>query len=375
MPSDLSTKCPSADIRDAEEMCVLFVTRKWAPAMGGMETYSMRLSEELARLTPLEVIALRGRDNGQPPAIVALLAFPLRVARKFWRHRGKITVLHLADMALWPLAILKFFARSPVTLILSAHGTDVAYHRRNNVRGWLYGIYLKLGSRLLDCAKIIANSRATRDVCAETGWHNITVIPLATDNAKVSENTAFDGSHDGTILFAGRLVERKGCGWFINNVLPLLPNTTRLRVAGTLWDTTETEMLDHPQVDYIGNLGRDALTTAYRKAMCVIVPNIEPASGEYEGFGLVAAEAAAAGGLVLAADCGGLKDAVIHGETGTLVKSGDAQAWCNEIERIENLPKEVRIHFLSLSRIRAINHFCWGRVARETAEIYRIKSS
>ena len=51
----------------AQSIRVMFITRKWPPAVGGMETWSVRLAEELARIGPVEVVALPGRADRRPP--------------------------------------------------------------------------------------------------------------------------------------------------------------------------------------------------------------------------------------------------------------------------------------------------------------------
>ena len=344
---------------------VLFVTRKWLPATGGMETYCVKLTEELARHEPVEVIALRGKSNGMPPGVAALLAFPFTVLGRSLARAKAPRVLHLGDMAIWPLGLLALLWRD-AALVLSAHGTDVAYHRRGGVKGVLYGAYLKLGARLLRNARVIANSQATRAAARETDWRNVEVVPLATDLSGPEP----DGTHDGTILFAGRLVERKGCGWFVREVLPLLPSGIRLRIAGTSWNADEAKVLSHPQVEFLGPLDRRALTEAYARSMCVIVPNIEPSNGEFEGFGLVACEAAACGGVVLAARTGGLVEAVRDGRTGVLLSPADASAWAQAITKLGRWSADERKHFTRQAAEQARLHYSWARVARETAANY-----
>jgi glycosyltransferase involved in cell wall biosynthesis len=348
------------------EPAILFVTRKWAPATGGMETYSLRLTEALAAIEPVEVVALPGRANGMPPGGLALLTFPLTVLGRALRRRSAPRVLHLGDMALWPVAALALLWRG-TQVVLSAHGTDVAYPRRRGLRGTLYGAYLALGARLLPRARVIANSRATAEVAAETGWREAAIVPLGTDPAPAEPA---DGLHDGFVLFVGRLVERKGCGWFIREVLPLLPAGTRLVVAGTAWDADERAALQAPGVEFLGPVHGAALTELYRRAKCVVVPNIVVSSGEYEGFGLVAPEAAAAGGLVLAARCGGLTDAVIDGTSGLLVEAGIPAAWRDAIAAVSNWDRAARRRFLCRAQAAAIEHFSWDRVARETFQAY-----
>jgi len=350
----------------ADSAEIMFVTRKWAPAMGGMETYCLRLTEALAKRTEIDIVALPGRSDGMPPSRLSLFTFPFAMLRRWMARKSAPRILHIGDMALWPAGLLAAFTGGRTRVLLSAHGTDVAYQRRGGIKGRLYGAYLRMGAAFLQRATVIANSHATRDVLAESGWQKTVVVPLATD----MRGTPSSGIHDGTILFAGRLVERKGCGWFIRNVLPLLPEGMRLRVAGTKWHPAETAALDNPQVEFLGSLGVKELTDAYRRALCVIVPNIEVASGEYEGFGLVAVEAAAAGGLVIASDHGGLRDAVVEGETGYLVKSGDASAWRDAVLRIVGWEEAERLAFLNSAMDKAARYYSWGRVADQVMAIY-----
>jgi len=353
--------------REKRSRRVLFITRKWGPAVGGMETYCERLSEELAKSHRIEVVALRGRSNGLPPSALALLLFPFTVLRRLLTLATKPDIIHCGDMAIWPLGLLArgFFPRARV--VLSAHGTDVAYGARGGIRGSLYSAYLALGSKLLRGAGVIANSRATQSRVQGIGWTTIAMVPLATDLRANGPRA----HHPGTILFVGRLIKQKGCSWFVREVLPHLPEPLTLSIIGTRWDPREDEVLDHARVRFLGPKRQSELIGHYAQAACVIVPNIELANGEYEGFGLVATEAASAGGLVLAAATGGLTDAVVDGETGFLLPPGDAPAWARKISEISRWSDARRAEFLTRSQAAAQRHFSWARVAEETAAAYR----
>ncbi|MCL6249529.1 glycosyltransferase family 4 protein [Altererythrobacter sp. KTW20L] len=350
--------------KDQAEAEVMFVTRKWAPATGGMETYSLRLTHSLKERIALDVVALSGRSSNMPPGIPALLAFPITVFRRLRARAFPPRVVHLGDLAIWPLGLL---VPRRAHVVLSAHGTDVAYHRRGGLRGRLYGAYLRLGARLMRRASVIANSRATAEILGETGWRASAVIPLATERIPQLGTV---GHPEPFILFAGRLVKRKGCGWFIANVLPLLDPSLRLVVAGTKWDVNESALLDNPRVTFLGPLGQAELARLFATATCVVVPNIDVASGEYEGFGLVAPEAAGCGGVVLAARTGGLCDAVLDGETGFLLEPGDAHAWAAKIADVEGWTGAERSAFTQQAQQRALAYYAWDRVADETAAIY-----
>ncbi|WP_162789587.1 glycosyltransferase family 4 protein [Altererythrobacter sp. ZODW24] len=341
----------------------MFVTRKWAPAMGGMETYCHRLTEELANDYELDVVALPGRDDGSPPSTSALIAFPLTVLRRWFDRDTAPDILHIADMALWPIGLL---APRKTALVISAHGTDVSYPRRGGIKGILYGAYLRLGARLLRRVKAIANSAATEAALYEYGWRNTAIVALATDIVADAPKDAPTKS----ILFAGRLVKRKGLRWFTENVLNRLSQDITLDVAGTRWDPDENAALSHPRVNFIGRLGSDDLKVAYASALAVVLPNIELPNGEFEGFGLIASEASAAGGVTLAANCGGLSEAVIEGKTGFLIESGNADAWIKQITEVAEWPLADRQKFTARAMKSAREHYSWSRVARETATHY-----
>lgn len=352
---------------DNPRLSICFVTRKWAPAIGGMETYSHRLSEELSKYADVDVVALPGRENGSPPSALRLALFPFTFLNRWFRQKVTPDILHIGDMSLWPLGLLAVLSRDRPAIVLSAHGTDVSYHRRGGFRGSLYGGYLKLGSILLSGAGVIANSRATQEAAEESGWTVSRVVPLATD----LQGRGYYHRNNGRLLFVGRLIPLKGFSWFAREVLPKLPDTLLLDVAGTIWNEEEGKALEHPRVNYLGALSQTQLCKAYSQALCVVMPNIKLPTGEYEGFGLVGPEAAVCGGVVIASRCDGLMDSVIDGETGILVEPGDAEAWAMVIRAVSEWCDAERKNFIVRAISTARKDFAWDRVASETCAVYR----
>ena len=92
------------DRPDDPPLRVFFVSRKWPPAMGGIETYAAELARELDARTELRTIVLPGRADGSVPGALALLAFGMRAAWRLATARSPAAVTHVADMAGWPLA-------------------------------------------------------------------------------------------------------------------------------------------------------------------------------------------------------------------------------------------------------------------------------
>lgn len=343
---------------------VVFVTRKWAPAVGGMETWSMRISEALQGRADVEVVSLPGQPDGRPPGPAKLMGFPFVVIKRTLARRWKADVVHIGDLASWPLALL--CGRSG-GIVISAHGTDASYPRRGGILGSLYGAYLKLGTIILGRAIVVANSNATADAVREAGWRRVEVIPLATTMTGRTPEQA-PSRH---LLFAGRIIPLKGLSWFVSNVLPLLDPGMDLHVAGLPMDRQEAAALDHPRVKHLGVLSQEQLADAYRGALCVVVPNIVPEDGTFEGFGLVATEAAAAGGVVLASRSGGLPSAIVDEMTGFLLPPGDAVKWKDAISTISQWPLTHRQKFVSKSLTAVDDHFRWGVVADQTMVLYR----
>ena len=78
------------------------------------------------------------------------------------------------------------------------------------------------------------------------------------------------------------------------------------------------QLYDEKQVEFLGAVSDDSLADLYARCAMLVVPNVEE-------FGIAAVEAQAAGRPVVAVGRGGVRETVIHGETGVLV-DGDAAA-------------------------------------------------
>ncbi|NOX96046.1 MAG: glycosyltransferase family 4 protein [Alphaproteobacteria bacterium] len=344
---------------------VLFITRKWPPAVGGMETYCVELTDALKLHVNLSVEALPGRDDGTPPSTFNLIVFGLRSLVSLFGPRQSYDIIHGADMAIWPLVLATSLRTPGAKVVLSAHGSDVAFANRPGFLPFLYRHYLQLGARLTKKAVVIANSHATALLLERHSFNNPIVVPLAAKS--VSPNTQPPQQY---ILFVGRLTKQKGCQWFIENVLPALPDEISLRVVGPVIDRSEEAPLATPRVIYHGPAHGEKLTELRSRALVVIVPNIDTEETYFEGFGLAATEAAAAGSVTLASNVYGLRDAVIDQCTGYLLPSNQPEAWVDKIQEIAKWTPNQRESFITASMIKTTEFFSWDRVAHDTVAAY-----
>lgn len=340
-------------------MDVRFVTRKWPPAIGGMETYSVQLTREMARRATIEVIALPGKPSGLMPSAVELGGFAVRAAATLLT-RPAARIVHIADLASWPLGLVASLRHPRTTVAISAHGSDVSIAHR---KGWVaaaYRAYLRLGSRLLPGARIIANSIYVADLAKKVGFARIAVVPLGTN---LSAGSAAERDN---LLYAGRISAKKGLRFVVEEVLPQLPDDISLRVAGTIWEDSERALLDHPRVNYVGVLPAERLAEEYARAAAVIVP-----TRESEGFGLVAIEAAACGAFVIASAHSGLID-LVRPPIGITVPADDPDAWARAIRDALARNDAQRAAHARAAQMHVEQTYRWPRVAEETWMAYGV---
>lgn len=111
------------------------------------------------------------------------------------------------------------------------------------------------------------------------------------------------------------------------------------------------------RVDRIHRLSDDALAEAYRAAAAVVLPS------RYEGFGLPALEALAAGAPVVA--CRSAATPEVVGDAARLFPPGDIGAFADAIRTTLRLTPAARATAIAAGRARAAT-FSWARTAEAT---------
>ncbi|MGH9805968.1 MAG: glycosyltransferase, partial [Terriglobia bacterium] len=87
------------------------------------------------------------------------------------------------------------------------------------------------------------------------------------------------------------------------------------------------------RLQWCGAVPDEVRTEWLARATVCIAPNVR-VSGDIEGYGIVALEAAAAGCALVAADLEGLRDAIVDGDGGRLIASEDADTWTEVITEL-----------------------------------------
>ncbi|WIE55733.1 glycosyltransferase [Curtobacterium sp. MCBD17_003] len=117
------------------------------------------------------------------------------------------------------------------------------------------------------------------------------------------------------------------------------------------------------RVRFVGPQSRPDLAMLFRNAGLVLVPS------HSETYGLVALEGSASGVPVVAAAAGGLREAVVDGETGVVVESRDPDVWAGVIATVLTDPA-LADQLAAAGRERA-ERLSWERSAEGLVETYR----
>ncbi len=136
------------------------------------------------------------------------------------------------------------------------------------------------------------------------------------------------------LLYVGWLRGEKGIDALLEAFHRL--ESAHLLLAGELYEgdplqaETLAAMKNQPRVHLLG--WREDLPSLYAAADVVVHPSLR------EGFPRVLLEAAAAGRPAVCADWAGAEEAVLHGETGLIVKRGDAESLALALESLLDAP-------------------------------------
>ncbi len=175
---------------------------------------------------------------------------------------------------------------------------------------------------------------------------------------------------DKSVLFVGRLVEKKGCGNLIEAMVKVQRScpTAELVVIGggplrRHYETRAASLGVHCR--FLGIQPTAVVCEWMARSTVFCVPSVVAASGDAEGFGMVFIEAQAMGLPVVSTLSGGIPEAVIHGETGLLVTERDPQALAEAILQLME-DEELWRRYSLAGRKNVVSHF---NLAQQTGRL------
>jgi phosphatidylinositol alpha-1,6-mannosyltransferase len=355
-------------------MKVLFITRKYPPSVGGMEQFAYELSSALAAKVDLKLVKW-----GRPGRLAAIfVALPYLAIRSFSvLMRGGVDVIHVHDGVLAPMGyVLSKLFRKPLVVVI--HGLDITY------RNPLFRLFVPPSVRRANTVVCISRAAASAAEQRRIAKARIQIIPpLISDDlyGQSGRQELLAGlnlpDHSQLLLTVGRLVERKGVAWFIDNVMPGLtadyPDIIYL-VGGEGPARPDIEAAIErrglqKQVRLLGRLSDDLRSAAFNGADVFVMPNIN-VPGDMEGFGLVLLEASLCELPVVAAATEGILDAVTDGRNGRLVPVHDAAAFQQQIGGFLK-DGSAAASFGAASRRFSLDHFERNKLSQRYIDIYQ----
>ncbi len=237
--------------------------------------------------------------------------------------------------------------------------------------------------RLAGEARLAAESDAVVAISAAEADTAITRLGARPDRVSIVppgvDGTLFhplDGPRAGrpTAVVAGRLHPLKGFDLAIETIAAVAPELRpELVIAGDVsvdYDRYAEELAALARdlgvaddVRFVGPQSRVGLATLFRESSLVLVPS------HSETYGLVALEAAASGVPTVVAASGGLREAVVDGETGIVIDSRDPQVWGAAVSFILGDPE--RLAQLGSAARRRAERFDWQRSGDALVDVYR----
>jgi glycosyltransferase involved in cell wall biosynthesis len=220
-----------------------------------------------------------------------------------------------------PIALLAARLRR-LPLVVYAHGGDV---REMAARRWILRVLARLVVRRADA--VVTNSVQTAAWVRSLG-RDPEIVPPGLDRARFGVRPR---PAERRVLYLGGATPGKG-----------------IEVARTLADT-----ILGPGISEVSPAEVPALLAAHD---VVLMPSDD------EGFGLVAAEAIAAGRWVVARSVGGLRDVITDGINGTLVEDGDFAAALAAVPDYDPQTVAATAERFDVERHRSGMHAIWRQV-------------
>jgi glycosyltransferase involved in cell wall biosynthesis len=294
-----------------------------------------------------------------------------------WRlcRRERYDLIHVhwpLPLALWGWAAQR--AR-PAPLVTTFYGVELRWVK-SSLR--FLKRFVAWAARRSD--RVVAISSYTAAELRELTDVPVEVIPytasLAAPPAYPAPSTMTDRPNTGpkTVLFVGRLVERKGVAYLIE-ALTRIKTPSRLVIVGDGAERARLEALAQrtgvaDRVTFRGKISDAELQRAYQSADVFVLPSTLDARGDTEGLGVVLLEAMNYGVPVIASRVGGIVDIVADGQSGVLVPPGDAAALAAAIDRVLGDPALAR-RYGSGGRERLQSDFSWEAITKRWNALYR----
>jgi phosphatidylinositol alpha-mannosyltransferase len=296
---------------------------------------------------------------------VARLSFgPLSANRvRRWIRDGNFDVLHVHEPAAPSLSLIACWVFDG-PIVATVHGATTRSRALHAAEPMLRSALEKVSGR-------IAVSEAARTTLVHHLGGDAVLIPNGVTVSRFEKAEPLAGwpGEGGAIGFLGRMDEpRKGLSVLLRafELIGAERQALRLLVAGP-GDTAEVAARVpawlRDRVVLLGQVSEAVKVQVYHSVDVFCAPNTGG-----ESFGIVLAEAMAAGAPIVASDLDAFRRVLRGGRAGELFSSGDPADLAAAIARLLDDP--ARRAMLSAAASSAVRDYDWAKIARDVVKVY-----
>jgi glycosyltransferase involved in cell wall biosynthesis len=349
------------------------------PLAGGAEVHLEELLRRIARKGHEITLFCSGYDSSLPEEVIDgiriirrgnrynfNLIAPFGLRKLIKRERYDILVEDINKIPFYtPL-----FLNLP-TLVVIPHLFATTVFKEIN---FLLGLYIYFFEKPMVSVykgrefNVISESTAEDIAVRGIPRSDISVIHCGIDNQLYSFDPTVEKYEKPTALYLGRLKKYKSIDHLIlafRKVLREIPEA-ELKIVGSgdylpMLKKLAGKLGIRDKVDFAGYVSNEQKVEMLRRSHVSVYPSLK------EGWGLTNIEANACGTMVIAANSPGLKDSVVHGQTGWLYDYGNIDQLAGRI--IQSLTDDQTRHRLEKGGMEWIRKFNWDTAADRFLEI------
>jgi len=287
----------------------------------------------------------------------------LALIRLLQRYRFHLIHAHW----LIPQALVAILACSltgfKIPLLFTSHGGDLFGLQgiiMNRIKRW---VILKS-----DALTVVSRSMIEEVKTLGADHKKIHVIPMGAD-LKKRFVPAESRSNNDSILFVGRLVEKKGLHYLIH-AMPLIlkrHSQVHLLIAG---DGPEKVAIKRAceklrisnHIRFFGAVKNELLPALYQASDVVVFPSVIAEDGDREGFGLVLVEALGCECATVVTDLPAMQDIIVDGKTGLVVPQKNVEKLAEKVIWLLEDPN-LRQSLGKDGRRYVLKHYDWDHIA------------
>lgn len=364
-------------------MRILFLSHSYPPILGGIENQNYDLSQHLSKISDTTIIA----NKKGKKALLLFLVFSF--VRSFF-VMSKNDVCLCGSGILAPLAMILKFFHPRKHFYCVVHGLDITYATKKGILPFIYRIVNIPSLKSLDKLFMVGNATIEEAVRQGIDRKKCVFIPNGVDPKKLLGSYSRKDlqkllqknvSNKKVILRLGRFVPHKGTSWFINNIVPLLPEDIVFVAAGNrVSKNTAGDKDDFPvcqraveknnlqdKVVLLPSIEWESVRTLLNTVDLVVSPNIKIA-GAMEGFGINVIEAGICGRVVIASKLEGIADAIADGKNGIFTESENVEAWNRKILAVLDAGEEFSKQFGKRATDYVRENYSWNNIAQKYLE-------